>query len=115
MSSTPNFAADLPDLTRSNRDLLWRKGRGILIGLTLALLVFGGVINITTFATGYIGDVVEFILAWGGVLWAVLSLTDIIVTLAQLHRQHIVDDAVAAERERVASTKVVRAAPRSRS
>lgn len=107
--ATPNFVQDLPDLTRTNRDLLWRKGRGILIGLTIALLVFGGVINITTFATPYVGDVLEFILAWGGVLWAVLSLVDIIVTLAHLHRQHIVDDAVKEERTRAAGARAVRA------
>lgn len=109
--ATPNFAADLPELTRTNRDLLWRKGRGILIGLTIALLVFGGVINITTFSTPYIGDVIEFILAWGGVLWALLSIVDIILTLGHLHRQHIVDDAVKQERERASGAKTVRVAP----
>lgn len=107
--ATPNLVADLPTLTRENRDLLWRKSLGIFIGLAVALLVFGGVLNIVTAATLYVGSVIEFILAWGGVLWAVLSVIDILVTLAHLHTQHIIDDAVAAERKRCEeqATKIV--------
>jgi hypothetical protein len=100
-------AASLPELARDNRSLLWSKSIGIWIGLGLSLLIFGNVINIITSDTPYIGQLIEFVLGWGGLLLVVVSIISIFSTLNRLRTDSLIESAIHMERERVAARRPV--------
>jgi hypothetical protein len=93
-----HFFSSIPDLARANRSVLWAKSVGIWIGLALAALIFGGVVSIVTLKVAFIGQAIEFVLGWGGLLIAVLSILNVFYTLYRLHIESIVDVAIREDR-----------------